>query len=76
MRLAIQGQPVEAWPPEVWAKWHDVTDELPRDQGAYSQSNYFTPRPPRNDFDRGHDHEGFCYTVGFRRVCIVYVEPS
>lgn len=74
MQLAIQGQSVETWPPDVWAKWHDLTDKLPRDQGYYIRANYFEPRPWRNEYDRGNANEGFCYTVTpGRRVCLAYL---
>ncbi len=71
MRLAIQGKPVEVWPPEVWARWHEVTDRLPRDDGYYIAANYFEPRPYISEWDRGNERGGFCYTVSpGRRVCL------
>ncbi len=76
MRLSIQGKEVETWPPEIWAKWHEVTDQLPRDEGYYVAANYFAPRPWRNEYDIGSKRSGFCYTLNGRRVCIHYMTDA
>ena len=61
MHTTINGKDAE-WTPEIRAKWNAATEGRP--DGTVSHSNYYTPRPYRNKYDRGSTDTGFCYIVG------------
>lgn len=67
MREQINSVRVE-WPDNVRQRFAELMeDDLPR----VTQANYFTPRPWRNEWDRGDDSHGFVYTLDGRHVCII-----
>ena len=63
MRTSINGLEAD-WTPDIQAKWEAARDESAPDAAEVVQANYFTPRPWRNEYDRGSPDEGFTYTVG------------
>lgn len=65
MRTLINGKPAE-WTPKIRSLWESKRD--PEVEGVISDLNYFTPRPWRNEYDRGSPMEGFVYTVNGRQV--------
>lgn len=75
---SINGQPAE-WTREIWEKWYthiDVADpKLYDTHGKVSTANYWTPRPPVDEYNRGSLLEGFTFTIGsWPREPKVYVE--
>lgn len=68
MRKTINAKPVE-WPAEVEAKWEAFIGERLEPGEVVTDCNYFTPRPWRNEYDRGSGKEGFVYTLNGRHVC-------
>lgn len=75
----INGTPAE-WTPEIRAKWDALAEPaVSNEYGALVRADhpaYFTPRPYRNEYDRGSDREGFTYTAYFERgrdVCQVTI---
>ena len=63
MHESIRGEP-SAWTPEIKAMWDErVVPSLEEGQ-VVNRANYFTPRPWRNEYDRGSAEEGFVYTIG------------
>lgn len=67
---------VAEWTPEIQAFWEEVISTHPdADHGPVLQANYFTPRPYRNEYDRGDTREGFTYTIG-REVWQIHQEPN
>ncbi len=64
MDTHINAQAAE-WSPEIQAFWEEVISTHPdADHGPVLSANYFTPRPYRNEYDRGSNEEGFTYTIG------------
>ena len=61
-RTMIRGQLAE-WTEDILAKWRERVAPLFKEGETCSDANYFTPRPWRNEYDRGSDKEGFVYTV-------------
>lgn len=66
----------EEWSDRIWSKWDSVANE--RWGGEVISANYFTPRPYRNEYDRGSEEEGFTYTMRTHnhgiQVCQVKIE--
>lgn len=70
-RTAVSGK-VAPWGPAELAEWRRRVAPLLQEGETVEQANYFTPRPWRNEFDRGSDTFGFCYIVNpGRLVCVV-----
>lgn len=70
MRQSISGKPAP-WTPDIQAKWDKVISEPNMPDGVVTHANYFTPRPYRNEYDRGSKDEGFVYTLNHKDVWIV-----
>lgn len=52
------------WPEVIWQKWESCRPM--NDNGTpapVTYSNYFTPRPYMNEYDRGSKEEGFVYIL-------------
>lgn len=66
LHTSINGQPAE-WTQAIWQLWHtyvDVADpKFYEKYGRPTRGNYFTPRPYRNEYDRGSTTEGFTWTT-------------
>lgn len=76
MNTSIRGQPDE-WPEEVWKLWQEKVAPLFKEGETCSSANYFTPRPYRNEYDRGSKEEGFVYTIyPGPHVCFVEWIPN
>ena len=73
MVRSVNGLEVDKWPPEVEAMWQQVRASEDAPEGEVSHANYFTPRPHRNEYDRGSSDEGFVYTMG-RKVLIAWLK--
>ena len=61
MITKINGK-VRIWPNTVAALW--AATENGRPGGVVLEANYYTPRPYRNEYDRGSMESGFVYTIG------------
>ena len=70
MRTTINANQAD-WTVQINEAWQERVTPLVADDESISTANYFTPRPYRNEYDRGSNKAGFVYTVqpGFR-VCI------
>lgn len=75
MQLSICGKQVDEWSSEVIEKWQAVISEPNMPEGTVTACNYFTPRPWRNEYDRGSKEEGFVYTIN-RHVWQVIINQS
>lgn len=68
MQTQINGK-AAAWTAEIHAKWETAVadwaeaDPRKRDPARVTQSNYFTPRPYVDQYNRGSETEGFTFTV-------------
>ena len=55
------------WTQEIEAKWQAVVENLNRQYPGididWGSVSYFTPRPWRNEYDRGSVEEGFTYVA-------------
>jgi hypothetical protein len=69
-RITVNGDSGADWPQSVWALWEkNVSPKFEKGEWC-STANYYTPRPHRNEYDRGSDKEGFVYVVQpGQRVC-------
>lgn len=56
------------WTGHIWSLWHAAFAGADHDPDLAVSANYFTPRPYRNEYDRGSDREGFVYVTRDRRV--------
>lgn len=66
MKTSVRGTP-SAWSNEVWLLWEKRVLPLLEAEGSRcSAANYFTPRPWRNEYDRGSATEGFCCVLHLR----------
>lgn len=75
MECSINGTPA-TWPPAVWQLWNTHADACDPKLTVLTvkSANYFTPRPYRNEYDRGSGEEGFVYTVSRPiRVCQIII---
>lgn len=63
----VNGKPA-TWSEEVQAKWDAAMADEKAPEGEVTSSNYFTPRPWRNEYDRGSVEGGFTYTINHRHV--------
>jgi hypothetical protein len=64
MKTTINAQPAD-WPVNVWDLWQArVVPRLDPEKPAPHTANYFTARPYVDQYNRGSDKAGFCYTVG------------
>lgn len=71
LKTSINGKPAP-WTREIWKLWSDKAATLPfRDGELVTDCNYHTPRPYRNEYDRGTTDEGFVYTINWRRVAFI-----
>lgn len=68
LRTQINGEDAE-WPPAVRELFERKMAE--REPANITLAGYFTPRPWRNEYDRGSKHEGFTYVIDGRHVCII-----
>lgn len=72
LRTSINGKPAP-WPEAVQAKWIAATKDWPvGDAVQVTDSNYFTPRPYVDEYNRGSRTEGFTYTI--RRLPFSYCD--
>ncbi len=62
MKTQINGKDAD-WTDEIQTKWDAVAEAEDAPEGTVVSSNYFTPRPWRNEYDRGSPDEGFTYVV-------------
>ena len=53
----------QTWTDEIRAKWVKAWRGHEDDMALVTSANYFTPRPFRNEYDRGSRDEGFVYTL-------------
>jgi len=56
---SINGKPA-TWTPEILEAWTKALQGID-DPAPVTSANYFTPRPYRNEYDRGSDEYGFTY---------------
>ena len=71
MKTLINGKDAE-WTPEIRAEWDAAMAERP--PAVFVCANYYTPRPYRNEYDRGWSDRGFVYVIvrePYREVCYV-----
>ena len=72
MTTSINGTPAE-WTQEIWQLWYTHVEradpKLYDSHGLPHSANYFTPRPWKDQYDRGDRKEGFTFIVG-RRVLL------
>jgi len=49
----------------IKTKWEEILKDLKEAKitGKITRSNYFTPRPYVDEYNRGSDQEGFCYVM-------------
>ena len=68
-QFTVNGKP-ELWTLPMWELWNEHVAPLFKEGETCSTANYYTPRPYRNEYDRGSNKEGFVYVVnpGYR-VC-------
>ena len=64
------------WTVAIQAEW--VKRVLPSLQNHHhvTAANYYTPRPYRDEYDRGSVAYGFTYTINGRHVCFVQWEEG
>jgi hypothetical protein len=64
MQTTVNGKETD-WTPEIWQKWYTFADmaDPKLSRGTVRHANYFTPRPYRNEYDRGSGEEGFVFTL-------------
>ncbi len=69
-RIMVNGDGDADWSEQIWKLWHANVSPMFLGGESCSSANYYTPRPYRNEYDRGSDKEGFTFVVqpGFR-VC-------
>jgi hypothetical protein len=52
------------WPKRAEREWRKLTAAWKtEDVEACTRVNYFTPRPYRNEYNRGSEEEGFIYII-------------
>lgn len=61
MKTLINGRE-KKWTLEIEEAWV-TTGEENRPEGEVIYANYFTPRPYRNEYDRGSTERGFTYIL-------------
>lgn len=61
MRTTINAKPAP-WTPEIETLWESFAEERP--EGIVSSTNYFTPRPHVDEYNRASPYHGFVYIVG------------
>ena len=69
--VMVNGDVKSDWLPATWELWFE--NVMPKFKGDEycSLANHYTPRPYRNEYDRGSNTEGFVYTVQpGSRVCV------
>lgn len=70
-RIAVNGDFDADWTESTWKLWHENASIRFKVGEWCSSANYFTPRPYRNEYDRGSASEGFVYVVQpGQRVCM------
>lgn len=71
MKTMINGKDRE-WPAEVQAKWASFveTSGLDFETVPVTMSNYYYPRPFKDEYNMGSRNEGFVYTLGGHTVCM------
>lgn len=65
MKTSINGEEAP-WTDAIQAKWDEAMMNATGDHldfAVATSANYFTPRPWRNEYDRGSREEGFTYVV-------------
>jgi len=62
MRTTINNKPAE-WTPEIEALWAEHVISKASEGETITDANYHTPRPWRNEYDRGTDRHGFVFVV-------------
>jgi len=62
-RIAVNGNFDADWSLKVWKLWHAATKDSFKPDQWVSSANYYTPRPYRNEYDRGSDKEGFLFVI-------------
>lgn len=75
MRTSVNGK-TASWDATIWRKWQAIAFPVEVDQSKITGANYYTPRPRRNEYDRGHPDEGFVYTVRDREVWQVVINQQ
>lgn len=74
MKTQINGKDAD-WSLMVRAKWDEAAASIPpRDGEVVTQCNYFTPRPFKDEYNRGSREEGFTYTINHQHVWQVIVK--
>lgn len=73
MITSINGKEAE-WPAEVWDLWFAKMANHDLERFPVERSNYFTPRPEVDQYNRASPYEGFCYVLG-RNVMLVEWRP-
>ena len=59
------------WPEGVHDLWQQRAANYDWEGRRLGSVNYHTPRPYRNDYDRGTDHWGFVYIIDGDKVCFI-----
>ena len=72
MKTSINGVSTK-WTEAIWRKWIKVKSGPNMPEGEVTHCNYFTPKPWRNEYDRGRSEEGFVYTIQHRHVWTVNI---
>jgi len=71
MKTQINGNAAE-WTAEILdlftAEWNKRYPE--HDINLVTYCNYFRPRPYVDEYNRGSEYEGFCYTMTGQGVCL------
>ena len=75
MRTSVNAKPCN-WEADIHRKWDAASnpDAEELDGAVIVSSNYFTPRPWRNEYDRGCGDEGFCFVTSRRGVYTVTIK--
>lgn len=75
-KLAVNSKEVIDWPNRIWKLWNKHILPKFSEEEYCSSANYFSPRPYKNKYDKGWEHEGFIYTVQpGNKVCFIYLRP-
>lgn len=60
--LTVNGEDKD-WSFDAWDLWNEHVSPGFKQGEWCSTANYYTPKPWRNEYDRGSDKEGFTFVV-------------